>query len=181
MAPIAPAGGLPAVPVDGAAPAGGLGGTNAGRLAGAAGIVTASVILSRFLGFLREWTVAHQVGSNAATDAYYAAFTLPDFLNYLVAGGSLSATFIPVFTKYAAEDREDEAWHVFSTVITFMGVALTVLVIAGEIFAPQLAQLIAPGFGPQEKQRVIFLTRLMLPAQICFYEGSILSAVQYAK
>ena len=139
------------------------------------------ILASRLLGFFREWSVAHQVGSNAMTDAYYAAFTLPDFLNYLVAGASLSVTFIPVFTKYAAEDREEEAWHVFSTVITFMGVALTALVIAGEIFAPQLAQLIAPGFGPQEKQRVIFLTRLMLPAQICFYEGSILSAVQYAK
>ena len=88
------------------------------------------ILASRLLGFFREWSVAHQVGSNAMTDAYYAAFTLPDFLNYLVAGASLSVTFIPVFTKYAAEDREDEAWHVFSTVITFMGVALTALVIA---------------------------------------------------
>src|SRR5438477_386783 len=141
----------------------------------------AGILLSRILGFVREWVVAHQVGSNAMTDAYYAAFTLPDFLNYLVAGASLSVTFIPVFTKYAAEGREDEAWHVFSTVITFMGLALLGLVIAGEIFAPQLAQLIAPGFSPEEKSRVIFLTRLMLPAQFCFYEGSILSAVQYAK
>src|SRR6202166_1974249 len=125
------------------------------------------ILASRLLGFFREWTVAHQVGSNAMTDAYYAAFTLPDFLNYLVAGASLSVTFIPVFTKYAAEDREDEAWHVFSTVITFMAVTVTALVIAGEIFAPRLAQLIAPGFGPEEKRRVIFLTRLMLPAQFC--------------
>ncbi|HET7259535.1 MAG TPA: lipid II flippase MurJ, partial [Candidatus Acidoferrum sp.] len=61
------------------------------------GIVMASVLISRVLGFLREWEVAHQVGSNGITDAYYAAFTLPDFLNYLVAGGSLSITFIPVF------------------------------------------------------------------------------------
>src|ERR1700747_3813794 len=115
------------------------------RIFAATGIVMASVLLSRVLGFFRDWTVAHQMGSNAVTDAYYAAFTLPDFLNYLIAGGSLSATFIPVFAKYAAEDREDEAWRVFSTVITFMGVTLTALVIAGEIFAPQLAQLIAPG------------------------------------
>ena len=42
-------------------------------------------------------------------------------------------------------------------------------------------ELIAPGFSPAEKARVIFLTRLMMPAQICFYQGSILSAVQYAK
>jgi putative peptidoglycan lipid II flippase len=145
------------------------------------GIVMASVLLSRFLGFLREWTVAHQIGSNAITDSYYAAFTLPDFLNYLVAGGSLSITFIPVFAKFAAEDREDQAWHVFSTVMTFMGVLVIALVILAEIFAPQIVSLIAPGFGPVERARVIFLTRLMLPAQFFFYQGGILSAVQYAK
>jgi putative peptidoglycan lipid II flippase len=144
-------------------------------------IVMGGILLSRFLGFFREWTVAHQVGSNAMTDAYYAAFTLPDFLNYLIAGASLSVTFIPVFTKYAAEDREDEAWWVFSTVMTFMGLLLIGLVVLGEIFAPQLARAIAPGFGPQEKKQVVFLTRLMLPAQFAFYQGSILSAVQYAK
>lgn len=151
------------------------------RVATSTAIVMAGILLSRVLGFFREWVVAHQVGSNAMTDAYYAAFTLPDFLNYLVAGASLSVTFIPVFTKYAAEGREEEGWRVFSTVVTFMGLLLTALLLAGEWFAPQLARLIAPGFGPEQKARVIFLTRLMLPAQICFYEGSILSAVQYAK
>lgn len=141
----------------------------------------ASVLLSRFLGFLREWTVAHQIGSNAITDSYYAAFTLPDFLNYLVAGGSLSITFIPVFAKFAAEDREEQAWHVFSTVMTFMGLLVVTLVILAEMLAPQIVSLIAPGFGPVERARVIFLTRVMLPAQFFFYQGGILSAVQYAK
>ena len=151
------------------------------RIAAATGIVMASVLLSRVLGLFREWTVAHQIGSNSITDAYYAAFTLPDFLNYLIAGGSLSVTFIPVFAMYVAEKNEDEGWRAFSTVMSVMGVVLVVLVSLAEIFAPQLVKLIAPGFDPAERQRVIFLTRIMLPAQICFYEGSILSAVQYAK
>lgn len=145
------------------------------------GIVMASVLISRVLGFLREWEVAHQVGSNGITDAYYAAFTLPDFLNYLVAGGSLSITFIPVFAKFAAENREEEAWHVFSIVLTFMSVLVLALVGLAEIFAPQIVAGITPGFGPAEKLRVISLTRLMLPAQFCFVVGGILSAVQYAK
>lgn len=141
----------------------------------------ASVLISRVLGFAREWTVAHQIGSNAVTDAYYAAFTLPDFLNYLVAGGSLSITFIPVFAKFVAENHEEEGWRVFSTVMTFMGLLVIGLICVAEIFAPQLVSVIAPGFGPVEKQHVVFLTRLMLPAQFCFYEGGILTAVQYAK
>jgi putative peptidoglycan lipid II flippase len=151
------------------------------RIAQSTGIVMASVLLSRVLGFLRDWTVAHQIGSNAATDTYYAAFTLPDFLNYLVAGGSLSLIFIPVFSKYAAEGSEDEGWKVFSIVLTFMGLVLVVLVAAAEVLAPHLVQVITPGFNPAEKARVVFLTRLMLPAQIFFYLGGVLTAVQYAK
>ncbi len=153
-----------------------------GRVFASTAIVMASILLSRVLGFVREWMVAHQVGSNAQTDSFYAAFTLPDFLNYLVAGASLSITFIPVFAKYAAQGEEEEGWRVFSTVVTFMGITVAALIAAGEIFAPQLvAHAIAPGFSEQERARVIFLTRLMLPAQFCFYQGSILSAVQYAK
>ncbi|HTV54074.1 MAG TPA: lipid II flippase MurJ, partial [Terriglobia bacterium] len=141
----------------------------------------ASILLSRVLGFFRNWTVAQQIGSNATTDAYFAAFTLPDFLNYLVAGGALSLTFIPVIARCVSEKREDDAWHVFSTVITSMDIVLTASVLVGEIFAPLLTHLIAPGFQGAQRARVIFLTRLMLPAQLFFYQGGILSAVQYAK
>src|SRR3989304_6956594 len=81
-----------------------------------AAIVAASVFLSRILGFFREWALAHQVGSNAVTDAYYAAFTIPDILNYLLAGGALSITFLPVFLEYYTSRREEEAWHLFSSV-----------------------------------------------------------------
>jgi putative peptidoglycan lipid II flippase len=152
-----------------------------GRIAKASGIIMAGVLLSRLLGFFREWTVAHQIGSNSVTDTYYAAFTLPDFLNYLVAAGALSVTFIPVFSRYLAEKQEDEGWYAFSTVVTVMGLTLVALVGIGELFAPQLVGAIAPGFAPAAKARAVFLTRLMLPAQIFFYLGSILTAVQYAK
>ncbi len=141
----------------------------------------AGVLASRILGFFRQWTVAHEIGVNAATDAYNAAFTLPDFLNYLVAGGALSVTFIPVFARYIAESQEDEGWHVFSTVLSVMGIALILLVAVGEFLAPHIARAIAPGFKPAEMAQTVFLTRLMLPAQFCFYLGGILSAVQYAK
>jgi len=141
----------------------------------------ACVTLGQALGFFREWTLAHQVGSNAVTDAYYAAFTLPNIVNYMIAGGALSFIFVPVFAKYLAEDREDEGWHVFSTVTTFMGLLLIVAVGLGEIFATQLVGIIAPGFPATQRAQVVFLTRLMLPAQFCFVLGSILSSVQYAK
>jgi putative peptidoglycan lipid II flippase len=152
-----------------------------GRIARASGIVMAGVLLSRLLGYFRDWTVAHQSGANAVTDTYYSAFILPDFLNYLVAAGALSVTFIPVFSRYMAENQEDEGWHAFSTVVTVMGLTVVALVGIGELLAPQLVRAIAPGFAPAAKAQTVFLTRLMLPAQIFFYLGSILTAVQYAK
>jgi putative peptidoglycan lipid II flippase len=151
------------------------------KIAYSTGIVMTSVALSRVLGFFREWTVAHKIGASGITDSYYAAFTLPDFLNYLVAAGSLSVTFIPVFSKYMAEENEEEGWHVFSIVMNAMGLLLIAFVLIAEFYAPHLVALLAPGFGPAEKARVIFLTRVMLPAQFFFCMGGILSAVQYAK
>jgi putative peptidoglycan lipid II flippase len=151
------------------------------RIAKASGIVMAGVLLSRVLGYFREWTVAHQSGANAITDTYYAAFTLPDFLNYLMAAGALSVTFIPVFSRYMAENQEDEGWRAFSTVVSAMSLVVVVLVGIGEIFAPQLVSAIAPGFAPPAKAQTVLLTRIMLPAQVFFYVGSILTAVQYAK
>jgi putative peptidoglycan lipid II flippase len=146
-----------------------------------AAIVTASVFLSRVLGFFRDWTLAHQVGSNALTDAYNAAFTIPDILNYLLAGGALSITFMPVFLEYFTAERKDEAWHVFSILLSFTCSLLVILMIVAEIYAPVLTTWIAPGFSAEQQQMVTHLTRIMLPAQAFFFIGGVLSAVQYAQ
>ena len=146
-----------------------------------AAIVTASVFLSRVLGFFRDWTLAHQVGSNAITDAYNAAFTIPDILNYLLAGGALSITFLPVFLEYFTSERKEQAWHVFSVVLSFTCTLLVILIIVAEIYAPVLTTWIAPGFQPEQQEIVTRLTRIMLPAQAFFFIGGILSAVQYAQ
>jgi len=152
------------------------------RIAAATGIMMASVFLSRVLGFARDWAIAHFAGATAQTNAYYAGFRLPDFVNYLIAGAALTVTFIPVFSKYMAEGDEREGWRVFSTVVTVMAFVLIFLIVLGEIFAgPLVDRVVAPGFQPSERALAVFLTRLMLPAQLFFYEGSILSAVQYAK
>jgi len=146
-----------------------------------AAIVGVSILLSRALGFFREWAIAYQVGSNAVTDAYYAAFTIPDILNYLLAGGSLSVTFIPVFLEYFSKPRKEEAWRVFSIVLSAMTVSLVVLLAVAEVYAGTFARLIAPGFTAEQQELVTRLTRIMLPAQAFFFLGGLLTAVQYAQ
>lgn len=141
----------------------------------------ASVLLSRIMGFVREIVIARQVGANASTDVYFAAFTIPDFVNYLLAGGALSITFIPIFSQYLADGREEEGWKVFSTITSFLFVTLSILIALAMIFAPELAPLMVQGFTPAQQVELVHLTRILLPAQLFHFQGFLLSAVQMAK
>ncbi len=140
-------------------------------------LLMAAVMLSRLLGYLREAYIAWAFGAGLETDAYVAAFTLPDWLNYLVAGGTASITFISIFARYAGEQREEEGWKAFSIVITVMTAALAVGVAIAEIFAPAILGWFFPRFTPEQLALCVHLTRILLPAQIFFYAGGIVSAV----
>ena len=147
----------------------------------AAAVMMASVFLSRILGYARDAVIAYQHGATPETDAYFAAFTIPDFLNYLLAGGALSITFIPIFARYLTEGREEDGYRSFSSIATVMGIAMLFFVILGEFLTEKLVPLIAPGF-PREQIRIAArLTRIVLPAQLFFYLGGLLMAVQYAR
>ncbi|HTM86826.1 MAG TPA: murein biosynthesis integral membrane protein MurJ [Terriglobales bacterium] len=136
-----------------------------------------AVMLSRVIGFFREAYIAYAFGAGHATDAYNAAFTLPDWLNYLVAGGTASITFIAIYTKFLAEKREDEAQKTFSVIITVMTVVLGMGIVVAEIFAPNIERHLFPHFGPDELRLCVHLTRILLPAQVFFYVGGVVSAV----
>jgi len=140
-----------------------------------------AIFLSRVLGWIRAAVIAHQFGATNLSDAYYAAFTVPDLLYFLLAGGALSSAFIPVFTSYLAKGEKEEAWHVFSTIITVMSTALFFLILVAEIFAPQLVCAIAPGFTAEQSATTAFLSRIMLPAQLFFFLGGLLMGTLYAQ
>src|SRR5690348_18468736 len=86
-------------------------------------LLMAAVMLSRVIGYFREAYIAYAFGAGHATDAYVAAFSLPDWLNYLVAGGTASTTFIATYTRLVVVKREAEAQKTFSIIITDMAAA----------------------------------------------------------
>ncbi len=140
-------------------------------------IIIATQMLSRVVGYLREAYIAWAFGAGAQTDAYVAAFQLPDYLYYIVAGGAASITFVSVYTRYLAEQRERDAERVFSTVLTVMIVVLGALIIVGEIYAAPIERWIFPGFSPEQLALCVRLTRILLPMQLFFYAGGVVSAV----
>ena len=140
-------------------------------------LLITAVMLSRVIGYARDAYIAWAYGAGGATDAYVAAFTLPDFLNYIVAGGAASITFISIYTRFLAEKRDDEAKKTFSIIITVMTTVMIAGTIATEIFAPQFVRWFVKGFTPDKIDLCVHLTRILLPAQIFFYVGGVVSAV----
>jgi putative peptidoglycan lipid II flippase len=136
-----------------------------------------TVMLSRVIGYAREAYIAFAFGAGSQTDAYVAAFTLPDFLNYIVAGGAASITFISIYTRFLAEKRDADAQKTFSIIITVMTAVMLVGTVLTEIFAPQFVRWFVKGFSPQQIDLCVHLTRILLPAQIFFYVGGVVSAV----
>ena len=146
-------------------------------------LLISAVMLSRVIGYARDAYIAWAYGAGGATDAYVAAFTLPDFLNYIVAGGAASITFISIYTRFLAEKRDADAQKTFSIIITVMTAVMIVGTILTEIFAPQFVRwFVGPGrggkgFSPDKIELCVHLTRILLPAQIFFYVGGVVSAV----
>lgn len=137
------------------------------RVARAAGLIMVSMIVSRVLGYLRDVIIYAQFGQNRITDAYNAAFSIPDFLYMILVGGALSSSFIPVFSGYVATDNEEEGWEVASIVFNIVSLLLVVGIIIGYIFTPQLILLLVPGFDPAAMGLTVTLTRIMF-AQVIF-------------
>lgn len=139
------------------------------------------LFLSRLLGQLRDTVISVQFGQNALTDAYRAAFSVPDLLFFLIAGGALSSAFIPVFTSYWTRGEESEAWKVFSILATLMGLFVLVFIVFAGIYASPLVQLVVPGLPEETHGLTVAMTRILLPTQLAFFLGGLMFGTMNAR
>lgn len=152
------------------------------RMGVAALMLSASTFLSGILGFLRDVLVTSWYAAGIESDAYYAAFKLPDMMNYFLAGGTLSITFIPLFSAYLARGEEAQGWRLFSTVATVLGALLLVATAVMMIFAPEIIPVIFPGFeSAKQVELTVSMTRIVLPAQVAFYIGGLVQATLFSR
>ena len=141
-------------------------------------LLMASSVLSGLLALLRIRYVNALFGAGAAQDAYRAAFTLPDLLNYFLIGGAASISLITILNRYREAGDDDGGDRALSVILTTMLVVLGSGVLLAEIFAPQYVWLANEGFrtDPVRAALCTSLTRLILPAQLFFFIGSCMSS-----
>lgn len=141
----------------------------------AAGIIMLMIVASRVLGLVRQRVLANYFPASDLS-LFFAAFRLPDLIFEVLVFGTFASAFIPVFSKALKEDGQ-EVWGIASSVanlglLIFLGMALVVIV-----FANQLYSLIAPGFGPESRDTIVLLSRILFAAQGFFVVSYVLTAV----
>ena len=141
-------------------------------------LLMASSLLSGLLALVRIKYVNYLFGAGAAQDAYRAAFTLPNLLNYFLIGGAASISLITILNRYREAGDEAGGDHALSVILNTMLVVLGSGVLLAEIFAPQYVWLANEGFRNEPIRAALCtsLTRLILPAQLFFFIGSVMSS-----
>jgi len=120
---------------------------------------------SRVLGVVREQVIAYLFGASAITDAFVAAFRIPNLLRDLFAEGALSAAFVPSFTDLLQNRGPKAAFDLYRRLFFWVCMIVGGICLLGIIFAPQIATLLAAGFGktPGKMALTVKLARVMFP------------------
>ena len=126
-------------------------------------LVAAGILFSRIFGLLRTRFMTHAFGQGDIASAVAAGQRIPNLLQNLLGEGVLSGSFIPVYARLLAEDREEEANRVAGAIFSILALVASVLVLIGVTTAPILTTLIVPGFKGSTRELAIWLVRIMFP------------------
>ena len=152
----------------------------------AAILLSSSMLLSSLLGLYRDRTInrlyidctsaCYPVGA----DAYTVAFTVPDFMYFILVSGALSVSFIPVFNQRLGSGNKQSAWELSSSLINFMALITLVASILIMIFAGPLVHLIAPNLDESGQNLAISMMRVIAVNPFLFAVATVIASMQQA-
>ena len=127
--------------------------------------VSSMTLLSRILGFVRDFVIARSFGAGLATDAFFVAFKLPNLLRRMFAEGAFSQAFVPILGEYKNQRQESETRQLISHVASLLSLSLLLISVIGIAVAPILVWISAPGFlaEPEKFELTVTLTRITFP------------------
>ena len=135
------------------------------NIARAAGILGSATMLSRIMGMVRDMVVSRLFGAGLATDAFFAAFQIPNMLRRFFAEGALTSAFVPTFSGTLTKRGDDKARELANTCFTLLTIIMALVTLAGIILSPLIVSLMFPGFKaePGKFELAVLLNRLMFP------------------
>lgn len=127
--------------------------------------ISSMTLLSRILGFVRDFVIARVFGAGMLTDAFFVAFKLPNLLRRLFAEGAFSQAFVPILGEYKNKRGEVETKRLVDHVATLLFLATLVVTLLGMLAAPAFVYISAPGFAKDAEKfaLTVELTRITFP------------------
>jgi putative peptidoglycan lipid II flippase len=126
-------------------------------------LVAAGILLSRVAGIIRESVFAHYFGTTVYAEAFKAGLRMPNVLQNLLGEGTLSASFIPVYSELLEQGREEDAGRVAGAIFALLLAVAGLLAIVGVLFAPALVSIFLPGFEGERRELTIVIARILFP------------------
>lgn len=149
----------------------------------AAIVLASSTLVSALLGIFRDrWLNSLYYNTYpAGLDAYTAAFTVPDFLYFIITSGALAVTFIPVFNQRLINGNKKSAWELSTSILNFLAIVSLVASILIMIFAdPLVRYVVAPGLNESAMSLAINMMRVIAINPFLFSISTVLSSMQQA-
>lgn len=147
----------------------------------AAALLASSSLVASLLGLLRERLLYANFEIGSAIDAYKVAFTIPDFMFFVLVSGALSVTFIPVFNERLAKGNKKSAWELSSSLMNFLAIVTLIASILIIIFAELLVKhIVAPGLDEQTTFLAVSMMRVIAINPFLFAISSVLTSMQQA-
>jgi putative peptidoglycan lipid II flippase len=146
-------------------------------LGSAAVLLSAASFVSIFLGILRTKLINANF-NNFESDAYFAAFKLPDFVFFTLASGALGVAFLPVLSERLVRNKKS-AWELASYLLNFLAIISLVASVLLIIFAePLLKHIVAPGFTPEQLELSVSIMRIVSVNIFIFAISTVLTTTQ---
>ncbi len=142
-------------------------------------MITAPTLVSRILGYVRDMLQAFFLGTGIGADAFTIAYIIPNLLRSLTAEGSLTAAFIPTFTRVRRRGPQERSRDFANAVFYSLAVVVVGLVLLGIILAPVLVKILATGYSqvPGKMELTVSLLRIMFPYILFISLAALCSAI----
>lgn len=132
-------------------------------LGSAAALLVGVSLIGQVLGFMRTKLVNANFPTTGpdSTDAYFAAFKIPDFFFFTLAAGALGVAFIPFLSDRLSSNDRKGAWELSSSLMNFMAVLMLAVGLIIFAFADQLINVVQPGLRQQSPEQFHSATTIM--------------------
>lgn len=149
----------------------------------AASLLAGSTFVSSFLGLYRDRLLNGRFLDvfPASIDAYTVAFTIPDFMFYILVSGALSVTFIPVFNQRLGTGNKKSAWELSTSLMNFMAISTLVASVLIIIFAdPLVSYVVGPGLSESGHSLAVSMMRVIAVNPFLFAVATVIASMQQA-